>query len=70
MPLHASSLLSRLPLLHSDHHTNHLAWLGIATALALGSIWTIKDKHDWEAFGTGGTKPSWYGYVAIPSIEI
>ncbi|KAL2394132.1 hypothetical protein ABEF93_004069 [Exophiala dermatitidis] len=39
-------------------------------ALALSIAWVVRDYHDWKAFGTGGTPPTWAGYWRMIKIRI
>ena len=41
---------------------------GISTALILGAFWAFADKQRWEAFGTGGTPPTWAGYWKVQKL--
>ncbi|KAL2424167.1 hypothetical protein ABEF95_011189 [Exophiala dermatitidis] len=41
-----------------------------ALALSLSIAWVIHDYHDWKAFGTGGTPPTWAGYWRMTKIRI
>ncbi|KAK0649152.1 hypothetical protein B0T16DRAFT_456590 [Cercophora newfieldiana] len=40
-----------------------------ATAI-LGIAWTLNDFFAWKAFGTGGTPPTWSGYLRMTKFRI
>ncbi|EXJ93398.1 hypothetical protein A1O1_01790 [Capronia coronata CBS 617.96] len=41
-----------------------------ALALAISLAWVVQDFHDWKAFGTGGTPPTWAGYWRMTKIRV
>ncbi|EXJ91880.1 hypothetical protein A1O3_00430 [Capronia epimyces CBS 606.96] len=41
-----------------------------AVALTLSLAWIVQDFHDWKAFGTGGTPPTWAGYWRMTKLRI
>lgn len=41
-----------------------------AVGLSLSIAWVLNDFHDWKAFGTGGTPPTWAGYWRMTKIRV
>lgn len=41
-----------------------------AVAVALSVAWVLNDFYSWKAFGTGGTPPTWAGYVRMTKFRI
>ena len=42
----------------------------VSTACLVGATWTIRDFQQWKAFGTGGTPPTWKGYLRMSRLRI
>ncbi len=42
----------------------------ITTTLVLSLSWTLHDYYDWKSFGTGGTPPTWSGYLRMTKLRI
>ncbi len=42
---------------------------GTAVAVTLSLAWVLHDFYAWKAFGTGGTPPTWAGYVRMSKIR-
>ena len=42
----------------------------ITTTLILSLTWTLHDFYDWKSFGTGGTPPTWSGYMRMTKLRI
>ncbi|KAK1750073.1 hypothetical protein QBC47DRAFT_455451 [Echria macrotheca] len=46
------------------------ALTGLCATAILGIAWTVNDFLAWKAFGTGGTPPTWSGYVRMTKFRI
>jgi len=42
----------------------------IGGALILSLSWTVWDFHEWKSFGTGGTPPTWAGYMRMTKFRL
>ncbi|PYI00067.1 hypothetical protein BO71DRAFT_312606 [Aspergillus ellipticus CBS 707.79] len=43
---------------------------GVCATAVVGVFWAIRDYVDWKAFGTGGTPPTWLGYLRMTRIRL
>lgn len=58
-------------LLHAiSTRPRNTAITGTAVAVTLSLAWLLHDFYAWKAFGTGGTPPTWAGYVRMSKIRL
>ncbi|KXX73143.1 hypothetical protein MMYC01_203426 [Madurella mycetomatis] len=43
---------------------------GLCATAILGIAWTVNDFLAWKAFGTGGTPPTWSGYIRMTKFRL
>ncbi|PYI02349.1 hypothetical protein BO78DRAFT_268049, partial [Aspergillus sclerotiicarbonarius CBS 121057] len=43
---------------------------GVCATAVFGIVWTIHDFHEWIAFGTGGSSPTWSGYFRMTKLRL
>ncbi|OJJ98134.1 hypothetical protein ASPACDRAFT_1858145 [Aspergillus aculeatus ATCC 16872] len=48
---------------------SNLVVTGLCVTAIVGLVWTVNDFREWKAFGTGGTPPTWAGYMRMSKLR-